>query len=366
MRSMTSDDLATLSVGASFLGAGGGGDPYIGTLMARQALDDKGSVTVVDLPEVPDDAMCAMSAVMGAPTVLVEKLPGGNEQIAALAALERHLGREITHVMCAEIGGLNSTLPIVTAAQLGKPLIDCDAMGRAFPEIQMSTPTLYGIGASPIALADDKGNRVLIEAVDNHWTERLARSATIDMGAAAFIALFAQTGEEVKRSMIGGSLTRAQSIGSAILEARRVKADPIEAARRASGGYTLFQGKIVDVERRTQAGFARGAVLIEGTETDAGTSLEIGFQNENLKAELAGGHTIATVPDLIVILETETGTPVTTEELRYGFRVTVLGVPCDRRWRSPAGLELVGPGYFDLDVDYVPIEDLHRGDTAHG
>ncbi len=122
----------------------------------------------------------------------------------------------------------------------------------------------------------------------------------------------------------------------------------------------------MDVERRTQAGFARGAVLIEGTETDAGTSLEIGFQNENLKAELAGGHTIATVPDLIVILETETGTPVTTEELRYGFRVTVLGVPCDRRWRSPAGLELVGPGYFDLDVDYVPIEDLHRGDTAHG
>ncbi len=160
MRSMSSDDLASLSLGASFLGAGGGGDPYIGTLMARNALDERGEISVIELLEVPDDAICAMSAVMGAPTVLVEKLPGVNEQIAAFAALERHLGREITHVMCAEVGGLNSTLPIVTAARLGKPLIDCDAMGRAFPEIQMSTPTLYGIGAAPIALADDKGNRV--------------------------------------------------------------------------------------------------------------------------------------------------------------------------------------------------------------
>ncbi len=184
------------------------------------------------------------------------------------------------------------------------------------------------------------------------------------MGAAAFIALFAQTGAEVKRSMIGGSLTRAQSIGSEILRARRVKADPIEAASRASGGYRLFQGKIADVERRTQAGFARGSVRIEGTEADAATSLEVSFQNENLKAELSGGRIIATVPDLIVILETETGTPVTTEDLRYGFRVTVLGVPCDQRWRSPAGLELVGPGYFGLDVDYVPIEVRQAEDAS--
>ncbi|MGH2614246.1 MAG: DUF917 family protein, partial [Thermomicrobiales bacterium] len=62
-------------------------------------------------------------------------------------------------------------------------------------------------------------------------------------------------------------------------------------------------------------------------------------------------------PDLITILDAETGEPITTEGLRYGFRVSVLAMPCDPRWRTPEGLKVVGPGYFGYDVPYVPIED---------
>ena len=56
-------------------------------------------------------------------------------------------------------------------------------------------------------------------------------------------------------------------------------------------------------------------------------------------------------------MDAENGGPITTEELRYGFRVTVIATPCDARWRTPAGLELAGPRYFGYDVDYVPVED---------
>jgi hypothetical protein len=237
-RQLTADHLEALALGASFLGTGGGGDPYIGYLMARQALEAHGPATVMDLSDLPDDAFCAMSAVMGAPTVLVEKLPGGNEQRIALQALEHHLDRPITHIISAEVGGLNSMIPIVASATTGRPLVDCDAMGRAFPEIQMSTPTLHGIRATPMAIADDKGNSVVIDAIDNHWTERIARSVTIDMGAAAFIALFPQTGEQVKRSMIGKTLALAERIGDAILDARAEKSDPVAAAITAAGGRT--------------------------------------------------------------------------------------------------------------------------------
>jgi uncharacterized protein len=66
---------------------------------------------------------------------------------------------------------------------------------------------------------------------------------------------------------------------------------------------------------------------------------------------------LASVPDLICVLETETGEPVTTEGLRYGLRVSVLGVPCDPRWRTPAGLDLVGPRYFGYDHEYRPVEE---------
>ncbi|HKY46596.1 MAG TPA: DUF917 domain-containing protein, partial [Acidimicrobiia bacterium] len=170
MRTLGEDQIQAIALGAAVLGSGGGGDPHIGSLLARQALRDHGPVTVLDPAEVPDDALTAMSAVMGAPTVLIEKLPGGDEQVNAFRALERHLGRPITHVTCAEVGGLNSMLPIVAAARLGLPLVDCDAMGRAFPEIQMSTPSLSDIAAAPMALSDEKGNTCLIEAIDNHWT----------------------------------------------------------------------------------------------------------------------------------------------------------------------------------------------------
>ena len=359
-RQLTTRQLEALAVGASFLGTGGGGDPYIGSLMARQALDTHGPVTVIDPEDLPDDALCVMSAVMGAPTVLVEKLPGGNEQGTALRALEQRLGRTITHIISAEVGGLNSLMPIVAAASTSLPLVDCDAMGRAFPEIQMSTPTLHGIKATPMAIADDKGNSAVLDAIDNHWTERMARSIAIDMGAAAFIALFPQTGKEVKRTMIAGTLAMAERIGAAILNARLEKSDPVQAAVSEAGGFRLFEGKIVDVERRTVEGFARGEVSIDGIGDRAGSRLEIQFQNENLIA-IADEVVIATVPDLITVIEADTGRPITTEELRYGHRVAVVGVPCDQQWRTDEGLMLVGPRYFGYDIDYRPLEIL-RGE----
>ncbi len=357
MWELSESELEPLALGAALLGTGGGGDPYIGKLMAKHAIAENGPVAVESLEEIPDDAVCAMSAVMGAPTVLVEKLPGQREQLAALQALESHIGREISHVMCAEVGGMNSTLPIVTAAKTGRPLVDCDAMGRAFPEIQMSTPTLAGIGASPMALADDKGNSVVIDAVDNHWTERMARSITIDMGAAAFIALFVQSGADAKRSMIPDTLRLAESIGRAILDARAEHGDPIAAALGQVGGFRVFGGKIVDVERRTVSGFARGQMRAEGLGEDRGDELVVEFQNENLIATRAG-RVLASVPDLISVLDAETGEPVTTEELRYGLRIQVIAAPCNEKWRTTDGLRLVGPRYFGYDIDYVPVENL--------
>ena len=86
-------------------------------------------------------------------------------------------------------------------------------------------------------------------------------------------------------------------------------------------------------------------------------TLELRFQNEHLVA-LRDGEIVVSVPDLIIVLDAETGEPITTEELRYGFRVTVIAAPCDARWRSDAGLALTGPRYFGYDLEYVPIEQL--------
>lgn len=334
-----------LARGAALFGTGGGGDPYIGSLLARQALAD-GPVAVLDLSELPDDAHVLFVAMMGAPTVMVEKLPSLDEVVEPVRALGAHLGRPVTHIACAEVGGVNSTIPVAAAAALGLPLIDADGMGRAFPELQMVLPTLIGVTASPLALSDEKGNVAVLQTIDNSWTERIARAATVEMGCSTMIAGFSMTGAQARAGLVGGSLSRCITVGRAIADAREGKTDPVTAAVALLDGRELFDGKVVDVQRATTTGFARGRARIEG---EGGTVLTLQFQNEHLVAE-ADGRILATTPDLIMVVEGETGEPVTTEGLRYGQRVRVLAAPADERWHCPEALAMVGPGYFGYDL----------------
>ncbi|MGH3916610.1 MAG: DUF917 domain-containing protein [Pseudonocardiaceae bacterium] len=229
-------------------------------------------------------------------------------------------------------------------------------MGRAFPEIQMVTATLNGISATPMALADEKGNIAVIDTVDNHWAERLSRSLTIDMGCVAKIALYPLSGRQLKEAMIPGTISLAEELGRLIRQTRTAHDDPIAAILRRLAGHRLFDGRISDVERRTETGFARGQARLAGTGSDTGATLTIRFQNEYLIA-IRDDQVAASVPDLIIVLDAETGNPITTEELRYGFRVTVIAAPCDVRWRTSRGLALVGPRAFGYDLDYIPVEE---------
>ena len=353
---MAESELDDLAIGAAILGTGGGGNPYIGVLLAKQAIRAHGPVELVEVGEVPDDALVVPSAMMGAPTVMVEKVPRGDEIIRAFEALQGYLGRPITHTVSIEAGGLNSTTPFGVAARMGIPLVDADGMGRAFPEIQMVTPTMYGVSATPMALADEKGNTVILETIDNRWTERFARSITIEMGCTAMIALYALSGRQLKESMVPGTLGLAEELGRIVRETRAAHGEPVRAVLERLAGFRIFAGKIADVERRTEAGFAKGEARIEGVGADGGATLALRFQNEHLVA-VRDGEVVASVPDLIIVLDAETGEPITTEELRYGYRVSVLAAPCDGRWRTDAGLELAGPRYFGYEIDYLPVEE---------
>lgn len=357
MRLIGEAELEDVAVGAAILGTGGGGDPYVGKLLAQAAVREYGPVQLVSVEEVADDALVVPSAMMGAPTVMVEKLPRGTEAVSAFRALEGYLGRPITHTTSIEAGGLNSTTPFVVAAQLGLPLVDADGMGRAFPELQMVVATMHGVSATPMTLADEKGNSAVIDTIDNRWTERLARTLTVDFGATAMIALYAVSGAQLKAgAMVPGTISLAEELGVLIRETRAAHGDAAGAVSERLGGRRLFEGKVVDVMRRTEAGWAKAEARIEGTGPDAGSTLVLHTQNEHLLA-LRDGEPAASVPDLIIVLEQETGRPITTEELRYGFRVTVLGAPCHSAWRTPEGLALAGPRYFGYDVDYVPVEE---------
>jgi len=351
------DALEEIALGATVLGTGGGGDPTLGKLMAQQAVAKHGPVQLLSLDDVPDDEWIIPTAMMGAPTVLVEKIPGGTEVLEAYRMLEQRLQCRAAATVSGEAGGLNSMIPMVVAATLNIPLVDADGMGRAFPEVQMVTPTLHGVSATPMVLADEKGNRVLLETPDNFWTERLARTVTIQMGCSAYIALYAMQGVMAKKALIPGTISLARAIGQLLLTSRSQKRDPLTALTTLLRGRRLCDGKITDLRRRVDRGFTRGEVDIVGTGANAGASYMISFQNENL-VFWHDGQAEVTVPDLITVVDEQTGLPITTEALKYGLRVAVLGFPCHPQWRTPAGVQLVGPRYFGYEIDYVPLEDV--------
>ena len=350
--------LEDLALGAAVLGTGGGGDPYIGKLMARQAIRDYGPVTMYTLDELDDDDLIVPTAMMGAPTVMVEKMPNGDDIINAFESVGKYIGKPIKATMSIEAGGLNSVVPIYVAARLGLPMVDCDGMGRAFPELQMVTHTIFGIGATPMAMSDERGNTVLMETINNNWTETFARSITVNMGAMAMIALYAATVSQLKEAAIPNTMSRALEIGKVIREARVKEDNPVDTVREAVGGFLVFKGKIGDVERRTEGGFAKGDAHLTGIDEYEGQKLQLSFQNEHLAVRIDGEFKV-TVPDLIALLDVDTGEPITTEGMRYGFRVAVIAFPCADKWRTEKGLELVGPRYFGYDTDYIPVEQVY-------
>ena len=356
------EDLGDLTLGAAFLGTGGGGDPYIGQLMVQEAMAAGHQVEIIDLDSVPDDALVIPTAMMGAPTVIVEKLPGGDEAVASLRKLEAFLGRKAFATMPIEVGGINSTMPLVVGARVGLPVVDADGMGRAFPELQMETFAVYGVPGSPIAVTNEYGDSAIIETHDNLMLEWLARGVTIRMGGTAFIAEYAMDGKTAKRTAVPGTLSLARKIGACIRRARAEHHDPfaelLDLLPTTAYGFAkiIFRGKISDVRRETTQGFARGRTRIEGLDGWAGV-MTIDIQNENLVARV-DGEIKAIVPDLICVLDSETAEPITTETLRYGQRVTVMGVAVPPIMRTPEALAVFGPKGFGIDAPFTPIETL--------
>lgn len=361
MRKLGIREIEDIALGASLLGAGGGGDPYVGKLVAIGAVRECGPVTLLDPEEVPDDALVVPIAMMGAPTVLGEKGIGGKEYQTLYDMVSRFYGKPIYAFMPIEAGGVNSMLPIAAAARLGLPLVDVDGMGRAFPELQMVTFTIGGMSATPMALTDEKGNSVIFETITNKWTEELARSVTMSCGGSVSVSLYAMSGAQMKQYGVKHIVTRSQRLGEAIRTVKDCGSQtPEEHFLKFSEGYKLFKGKIADVLRETRGAFNFGKVVLEGIGEYREHSAYVEFQNENLTATV-DGEILATTPDLICLVDVETFAPVTTDALKYGKRVMVVGLKCFEMWRTPEGLALVGPRYFGVDTDYIPLEERCRG-----
>jgi len=356
------EHLDDLALGAVFLATGGGGDPYVPKLITAQAIKAYGRVPLLAPNDIKDEMFIVTVGSVGAPTVSLELLPSVEEAAETLEAYEKFIGRKIDAVASFEIGGGNSVIPICAAAAKGIPVVDGDGMGRALPEAQMMSYPIGGVKPTPALAYDYAGNRATFDTDTTETYERHIRAFSMAAGGMITVAEHAMNGRQVKDTIIPGTVSFSIKLGK-LLREKRGQAPSLEKPLKelfVNSIYgecrLIYTGKVIDKTTRIIGGYDVGETTIEDF-NGAQENLLVNIKNEYLLAR-QGERVRASVPDLITIVDYETGTPINGERLRYGQRVAVFATGCPEFYRSERALKVVAPRCFGFDIDFVPLEAL--------
>lgn len=352
-------DLEFFKIGTYILGCGGGGNPYSQYLIGKNLLKKGLKMSVVDV-DYKDDYSSISVGNCGSPTVAHERLQG-SELIDAYNLLNESF-EDIETCIALEIGGGNGFQSLIVGAELNKKIVDADLMGRAYPMIWQITPVISDESFfSPCAFSDGNGTDIIIKKVkSNKLAETLVRNALSELGS--FVGLVYLL-KDSKSLVIRNSLSLAWRIGKAVSIAKQ-NSDIINLPNRIiesikpTSSKLIFEGKIIGVEKKLRNGYVFGEVIIEDKSQN---KLRIPFQNENLLAELNNG-TIASVPDLITVIDSDSGEAVGTPDYKYGLFVFVLVISPSNLWTdSQKGMEIGGPSAFGLDeINYTPTGEYFK------
>ncbi|GAA0631699.1 DUF917 domain-containing protein [Sporichthya brevicatena] len=352
MRLFGPEDVDDLALGALFHGSGGGGDPYLPRQMLHAALDRHGPVRLVDAEELDPDGLVLPVVTAGAPHSLIEKFHGTAEAAALRAALEAHAGRPVVGVLPIQLGPVNALMPLVVAAQLGLPCLDVDGMRRTFPKLEMTVFALAGLPISPIILVDSAGSSAVLTAADNNTVSSLLRSCLPSMGLVAMCSAYLLNVGQCAEIGSRQALTRCAELGAVLRSVAPGPAENYAGFLERCDGRIIFSGVVHEVVQSLDGGFARGTLSLEST--DGTRSLRIDFQSENLVAT-EDGVPVVTVPDLINLVDVDSGFLLQSPDVVVGQQVHVIASRVDPHWHTPAGHACAGPRAFGIDLDVVPV-----------
>lgn len=317
---------------------------------------------MVTLDEAPPDALICTPYMLGA----ISALPPEEEAVyarlpridapailLAYARFQEYLGQEFYGTVCCELGGSNTAAAFYAAAMSGHMIIDADPAGRAVPEITHSTNYINDLPAAPIVLANEFGEVMLLENIkDDLRAETIVRALSIVSRNDIAAIDHALPVKDIRHALIPDTITLAQTMGRAHREAQATGADVAEAVAQTGGGAVLFRGQINDCDWRTEEGFTLGSITIAGKLSYDGQEYQIDLKNENLVGKL-NGAVHATIPDLICLIDTATGTPVTNPDYEVGMQVAVVILPAPEQFTTARGLQAFGPAYVGLEQPFV-------------
>lgn len=365
----TAQDCEDFVRGCTILGIGGGGDPELGLKILLEALDEGLTVEWIDVDDIADDAWTVSAYGSGSiappsPEVqaqidslgLTPQL-AGRELEVALTELADYAGVTLSMMVPVEIGGENTPGPMVSALRYGLQIVDGDYAGRSVPEEMQGVPYLCEKNIHPFTGVDRWGNVCIIkEAANYHAVERIQKMLSVAAYGDTNVASTLLPGKELKQIIVRDTLTYSLDLGIAVREARKRGDDPAQAIVDFTDGWHLFTGEVERKEWEDRDGLMNGTVWIKGTGDSFGHTFRFWFKNENQIGWL-DDEPLVTSPDMIAVVDQETGEARTNTVIDAGDRVAVIGIKGPEAFRSERGLAGGGPRYFGFDIDYVPIEE---------
>ncbi len=364
---LTDQDLEAIGLGASVFGCGGGGSPYLGVLMAKDALVRGNTLRVIRPEALAEGELAVCTAGFGSPLVVIEKFIDQSTTTSCTQLMcdyYKNAGKRVGAIVPMEIGGLNSLIPFGTAGVLGLPVLDCDFMGRAFPDLLMTTFYIYGRKTVPISICDEKGNLVMIHNVGTlnggKFANETMRNILRQMGYLAGISTLGFDRKQIADWAVKGTITKAWKLGSEILRSHVMKTNPMKAYEEVAQGKLIRVGKIIDVHRSMARGYNEGYMEIaplEYADHTPHTFVEFrneylcAFQNETAEDGKPRKKVLSIVPDLLVVADKESFHPILAEDVKYGLRVAVIRIPANDLLTTKIALESVGPAAFGLKTE---------------
>ena len=326
-------------------------------------MDDADVMVQVMAPEEMDDAGYACcTAAMGAPTKFKEVriAPYINGSFDHLCKMADEKRKSIDYSIAVEIGGFNTLVPLLVAMEKGIPFIDADGTGRAVPALDTLLLHINGLQTSPLAMSDNKGNRVSIElenARDAVMGETIGRNLCVAFNQMGGLSGWMVRKNDIINNLPVSSVTKCYQVGE-VLRTATTSLGIFEAL--AAAGLEcreIGRGTVTSVHNEQASGFDKGYVEITGAD---GTKWKTHFLNENLILEETNPagvtKTIMTAPDITCYINTDTCAPLSNADIvgKNGeilVRNVAIGVMKvdEKWWRSDlAYLQKIWTRYFEI------------------
>ena len=344
---LTMDLLEEALLGGSVLGGGEGASIEEAMMLGELALKIN-SPALLDIQDIDPNGIVVTCAGVTCPHRMKAPFVSPRAHVRSIELLlESGLPRPAALIAseCGSGGIVNGWLQ---AAILGLPLVDAPCNGRAHPTPEMGSMGLHlapDYQAVQAFAGGDPTQGTYIEGVLRGNVKTV--SAMVRQDACVVGGLLAVARNPVKAGYLQenaapGAIKLAIGLGKAVKAVRSGGGDAVtEAILSVLPGEVLCRGRVDAVDRFTAGGMDSGTAYVG--------EYSVSFWREYMTVEHGEEERLATFPDLITVVDAETGMTIGSSEIASDMDVIVIAVSRRRL--------LLGAGMRSQDL-FEPVEKV--------